>query len=273
MSDFVSALREELVGAAEREQARRAPRFSRPAPRLALGLVAAAVMVVILALAAGALSTRTTDDESRPAEPTPEATRDLFGGGLVPEVRYRTRAFIPALSFVVPDDQWYVGDSASPLHVILDRRPKVRPGQFARFPGWLAFDRINEVVEPTAQGRAALIPAPTELYEWFRAHPDLRVGRSVPTTVAGVPAERFHVEVRFDRPAHGDVNCRRMFLRTCTLIAPEMSFFNGVVLDMYLVATEPQPLLVTVGGNTERGQATVAKAAGPVLETLRIGVR
>ena len=272
MSDFVTALRQELVDAAEREQVRRLPRVHRPAPRLALGLVAAAVMLVILALAAGALNTRTTD-ESRPAEPTPEAMRDLFGGTLVPDVRYRTRAFVPALSFIVPDDRWYRGDSANPLNVVLDRRRKVRRGGFARSPGWLAFDHINEVVEPTARGSAAVIQAPTELYEWLRAHPDLRVGRSEPVTVAGVPAERFHIDVRFDRPAHSDIECRRAYLRTCTLIAPGMSFFDGTVIDMYIVATEPAPLIVTIGGNTEPGQATVAKAAAPVLESLRIGVR
>jgi hypothetical protein len=77
--------------------------------------------------------------------------------------------------------------------------------------------------------------------------------------------------VRFTRPAHGDVRCRRERLRTCTLITPDMSFFNGTRMRWIVVATEPQPLVVTVGGYDQRGLAIVERAAAPVLESLRIG--
>jgi hypothetical protein len=271
VSDFVTGLRRELVEAAEREQGRRLPRLHRPSPQIALALVATAAMALIIVLAAGALTPRETDNE-RPAEPRREAERDLFGGTLVADVRYRTRAFVPALSFVVPDDLWYAGDTAQPAKLVLDRRVKTEIGEFRRPPGWLAFDRINQVVEPTARRSASVIPAPTELYEWLHAHPDLRVGEASPATVAGVPAKSFPVEVRFSRPAHSDIRCRREHMLTCTLVTPDMSFTDGTRMRMLIVATEPQPLVVTIGGHSARELATVERAAAPVLESLRIGV-
>jgi hypothetical protein len=145
---FVSELRGELVAAAEREQARRLPRIERPSPRFVLTAAAAAALALIVLLAVTALDTEPLDRGSRPAaRPTPEG-QDLFGGQLAPDVRYRTRAFVPALSFVVADDAWYVGETALPDALVLERRPHLEPGKFARPFGFLAFDRITEVFEP-----------------------------------------------------------------------------------------------------------------------------
>jgi len=271
MSDFVSGLRRELVDAAEREQERRLPRLHGPRPQIVLALAVTAAMALIILLAAGALNPRETGDGNRPAVQKPAAGRDLFGGTLTPDVRYRTRAFVPTLSFVVADDLWYASETAQPTLLVLDRRVRTEIGEFRRPPGWLVVDRINEVIEPTARRAASLIPAPTELYEWLRAHPDLRVGAAEPVTVAGVPAERFPVTVRFTRPAHGDIRCRRERLRTCTLITPDLSFFDGTRMLWIVVATEPQPLVVVIAGYNERALATVERAAAPVLESLRIG--
>ena len=59
---FVAELRQELVDAAEREQARRVPRLGSPSPRLVVAVAAAAVMALALVLAAAALNTRPVDD-------------------------------------------------------------------------------------------------------------------------------------------------------------------------------------------------------------------
>jgi hypothetical protein len=271
---FVTELRDELVAAAEREQTRRLPRIERPGPRLVLTAAAAAVMALAVVLAISALNTRPLDDDPAVvAEPTPEA-RDLFGGTLEPDVRYRTRDFVPTLSFAVPDDLWYVEDTTRADALVLDRRRRLKPGEFGRQPGWLAFDRLAELHDPTVRGLAASrIPAPADLYEWLRHHPDLRVGASESVTVANVPGRSFPVEVRFTRPAHSDPFCRQRYLRTCTLLAPGVSFLNGTRLRIIILATEPQPLIVSIGGYSERALATVEKAAAPVLDTLRIGVR
>ncbi len=121
MSDFVSGLRAELVTAAEREQARRVT-WRLPEPRFLLaGLAgAAALAAVLVLLASGGL--RTEPGPPEPAEtPVPEG-RELFGGSLEPEVRYRTRAFVPALSFAVPDDLWFVPDASAADLLVLQRR-------------------------------------------------------------------------------------------------------------------------------------------------------
>jgi hypothetical protein len=271
---FVTELREELVAAAEREQTRRLPRFERPGPRLVLTAAAAAAMAVIVILAVSALNTKPVDRGREPvATPTPEG-RDLFGGSLQPDVRYRTRAFVPALSFVVADDEWYVGDSEQPSALVLDRRPRLEPGEFARPFGFLAFDRITEVYAPRVPGlEASRVAAPADLQDWLRRHPDLRVSGSEPVTIGNVPGRRVEVEVRFSRPAHSDPFCRQRFLRTCTLLAPGISFLSGTRLSVTVLATEPQPLVITVGGVNERALAAVDKAAAPVLDSLRIGER
>ena len=152
MSDFVTALREELVEAAEREHTRRLPRVHPPAPRFVLAVAATAVMALIVLFAAGVLNTQPLDDERQAAPPRPE-TRDLFGGTLLPDVIYRTRDFVPTLSFEVPEKDWQVTDTTQPDVLILDygqgffdpdtgvRRP----------PGGLWFTRVLEVYDPAVR--------------------------------------------------------------------------------------------------------------------------
>jgi hypothetical protein len=271
---FVTELREELVAAAEREQTRRLPRIERPGPRLVLTAAAAAAMAAILILAVSALNTKPLQQDREPAAtPTPEA-RDLFGGSLQPDVRYRTRAFVPTLSFEVGDDEWYVGETSLPDALTLERRPRVEPGEFMEPVGGVAFNRYSEVYAPSVSGlEASRVAAPGDLQDWLRRHPDLRVGPSEPVTIGNVPGESVDVEVRFKRPAHSDPFCRRTFLRTCTLLAPGVSYFNGTRLRVIVLATEPQPLVITVGGLSERALAAVEKAAAPMLDSLRIGER
>jgi hypothetical protein len=271
---FVGELRDELVAAAEREQARRLPRIERPSPRFVLTAAAAAALALIVLLAVTALDTAPVDRGTHPAaRPTPEG-RELFGGQLAPDVRYRTRAFVPTLSFVVAGDEWYVGETALPDALVLDWRPHLEPGEFSRPVGFLAFDRITEVYAPRVRGlEASRVAAPADYIDWLRKHPDLRVSAPEPVQVADTPGEGVDVEVRFTKPAHSDPFCRQRFLRTCTLLAPGISFFDGVRLRVIVLATEPQPLVITVGGVNERALATVRAAAAPALDSLRIGVR
>jgi hypothetical protein len=275
MTDFVTALREELVSAAEREQRRRLGRVHPPAPRLVLAAAATAAMALIVLLAAGALSPRAPDEERQAAEPTP-AARDLFGGTLQPGVVYRTRAFVPTLTFEVADRDWHVGDTTQSEVLILDHgdayfdpvRGERRP------PAGLWFTRILEVYDPAVRSVAAsLAPAPADLHAWMSAHPDLRVGPAEPVTVGGVRGDSFDVEVRFRRPTHGDPRCRERSQVTCTALTPRLSFQDHTLLRVMVLRTEPEPLVIMLEHFTRAGLRDLEEAAAPVLESLRIATR
>jgi hypothetical protein len=272
MSEFVSGLREQLVDAAEREQVRRLPRLPRPSPRLALGIAAVAALALIVALAASALNTRAPDEDTRPAVTTPEA-RELFGGTLVPDVRYRTRVFVPELSFVVADDSWMAVDTTltDELRLARVRRGGIPPGPEAPRIQQLVFLRVRQVADPSVRGLAASqIAVPADLHGWLRDHPDLRVGPAEPATVAGVPGERFDVVAQFDRPAHVDPWCRRYQLVRCTYLAPGLNPPSGFHLRMTVLRTDSQPLLIVLGGMTAADVAAVERAAAPVLDSLTL---
>ena len=272
MSDFVTSLREQLVDAAVRDQARRRPRMHAPAPRFVLAAAAAAAIALIVVLAAGALNTRVTDDERPATEPTPSA-RDLFGGSLQPGVVYRTRAFVPGLTFEVADRDWHVGDTTQPEVLILDHGdPFFDPVNGERRPSaGLWFTRILEVYDPAVRSLpASLAPAPTDLHDWMSAHPDLRVGPAEPVTVAGLPGDRFDVEVRFRRPIHGDPRCREQAQVTCTALTPRLSFQDHTLLRVTVLDTEPEPLVIMLEHFTRAGLRDLEEAAAPVLKSLQL---
>ena len=273
MSGFVDTLREQLVDAAEREQVRRLPRAPRPSPRLALGLVAVASLALIVALAASALNTRAPDDEARPAvTPTPQG-RDLFGGTLQSDVRYRTRVFRPQLSFVVADDSWMAVDTTltDELALVRVRRGGIPPGPEAPRIQQLIFLRVSQVADPSVRGLAtSQIAVPANLYGWLRDHPDLGVGPAQPTTVAGIRGERFDVLPQFDRPAHVDPWCRQHQLVVCTYLAPGLNPPSGAHLRMTVLRTRPQPLVIVMAGMSAADVAAVERAATPILDSLRI---
>jgi len=271
MSDFVTALREELVEAAGRERTRRLPRVH-PKPRFVLAAAATAAMALILLLAVGALSPRVADDERQATEPRSEA-RDLFGGTLRPGVVYRTRALVPQLTFEVADREWQVTDTTRSDVLILDHGE----GLFdpvsgeRRPPGGLWFTRILEVYDPAVRSLvASLAPAPTDLHAWMSAHPDLSVGPTEPVTVAGVAGETFDVEVRFRRPAHNDPRCREGAQVTCSALTPRLTFQDHTLLRVTVLHTEPEPLVIMLEHFTRAGLRDLEEAAAPVLESLRI---
>lgn len=272
---FVTELRAELVAAAEREQARRTPRVHVPARRTLLAAAAAAAVALVVVIAAGSLSTVPDDDDRPVATPTPEA-RPLFGGQIVPDVRYQTRAFVPTLSFVVRDDKWRAVITEQPDVLLLERgEGYFDPGTGERRPpAALTFGYIREVYDPALRGlQASRTAAPADLYAWLRAHPDLRVGRAEPVTVAGVPGKQFPIEVRFDRPTHPDPECRRRWQVTCTALVPGASLQAGTLIQMTILGTEPDPLVITIDHFTRAGLREIEKAAGPMLDSLRIGER
>jgi hypothetical protein len=274
VSDFVSALREQLVDAAEREQARRLPRLHAPAPRVVLALAATAAMALIVILAAGALNTRPVEDSRPVATPTPEG-RELFGGTIEPGVRYRTRAFVPALSFVVADAEWNVIDTTQPDLLVLDHgEAYFDPEVENRPPAAMWLMRIPQVHDPAVRGlRASVTAAPQDLYAWMRAHPDLQVGPRRPVTVGGVPGDSFGVAVRFRRPTHDLPDCRLRHRVVCTALTPRVALQDGTLLRVILLRTEPEPLVIMLEHFTRAGLRDLEEAAAPVLESLRIGIR
>lgn len=272
---FVEQLRDELVAAAEREQTRRLPRIALPARHAVLAATAAAVVTLLVVLAVGGLGT--TPDREAPvaADPTPDS-RPLFGGSLEPGVRYETRAFVPALSFVVADDGWHTSDTELSDSLLLEYGEVwFDPAGERRPAGGLAFSRFTEVYDPSVRGSLedSVRPAPTDLYAWLREHPDLRVGRAEQVTVAGVPGRQFDVEVRFDRPARPFPDCRRLMQVTCTTLTPGVFIQDGTLLRMTILQTEPDPLVITINHFTRAGLERMDEVAAPVLESLRIGVR
>ena len=269
---FVSELREELVAAAEREQARRLPRIVLPARQAVLAAAAAAALALVVILAVGGLSSGPSDGTPVRPEPTPEV-RPLFGGTLEPGVRYETRAFVPTLSFAVADGEWHTQATDRPDSLLLEHGEGwFDPAGERRSPGGLSFSRITDVYAPAVPCLGdSLTPAPADLYSWLRAHPDLRVGPAEPVTVAGVPGLQFDVDVRFERPAHPYPECRRLLQVTCTTLAPDVFLQDGTLMRMTILQIEPDPLIVTLTHFTGAGLRQMEKVSAPVLESLRIG--
>jgi hypothetical protein len=280
MSDFVTGLRRELGAAAEREEARRLPRTPSITPRLLLlgGCAAAAAAAVVLILALGGLRTEPAQNDRVPAaRPTPEG-RELFGGSLEEGVRYRTRAFVPALSFVATGPNWETLDTTRADALAIDLaapRKDLGDGVMAAQPpvGSLAFARIPEVYNPNVKGlEQSRTAAPADLYEWLRAHPDLHVGGAKDVTVAGVPGRQFDATVRFSKPVHADPACVQRTLEPCTFLAPNFSAFDGDRLRVTILRTEPEPLVIAEVTFPGQDPALLARESQKLLDTLRIGV-
>lgn len=266
MSELVTALREQLVDAARREQARRLPRVS-PTPRLVLGLAATAAVALALVLVAGGLEPRVQDRQA--ATPTPSG-RELFGGTLEPGVRYRTSEFTPQLSFVVDDDRWMALDTTLEDELRLIRVTRGAPEVRYRIQQ-LIFLRVNQVADPSVPELAkSLMAVPADLTAWLREHPDLRAEAPRRVTVADMEGERFRARVEFDRPAHVDPWCERTQLFLCTYLLPGLQWPDGGHLEIIVLPTRPEPLVIVMAGISERDVAAVEEAATPLLDSLTI---
>ena len=76
--------------------------------------------------------------------------------------------------------------------------------------------------------------------------------------------------MRFRRPAHGDPRCRERFQVTCTALSPRLSFQDRTLLQVTVLRTEPEPLVIMLEHFTRAGLRDLEEAAAPVLESLRI---
>ena len=136
------------------------------------------------------------------------------------------------------------------------------------------FQRSGAVYDPGVRGlEAARMDAPPDLVAWLARHPDLRVTPPEPVTVAGVPGVSVDVEVRFTRPTHDDPFCRERFRRACTFLGPKLSLFDGTLLRLIQLPTEPEPLTIFAVAMSERRLDALNRVAAPVLDSLRIGIR
>jgi hypothetical protein len=232
-----------------------------------LGAVAAALLAAIVAFAAS------SGVQNGAPSPTPTPTtaqsreRYLFGGDLEPGVRYQTRAFVPALSFTVSDEDWIARDSAGEDYLLLERRAPEAPS--GRYPGraWLAFSRLPFVYEPRT-GRPVTAPAP--LHDWLRRHPDLAVGAQRPAELAGVQGSTFTTRVRFGRPAVFAPECILPDV-VCTAIAPNRFLLNGARMRTYVLDTSADdPLVIDLIGAAPRDLQALREPAAAALVSLQI---
>jgi hypothetical protein len=232
--------------------------------QLVLGVAAAAVLVAIVVVGApGGVR------ESREPTPTPAAGQPLFGGSLEPGVRYRTRSFVPPLSFVVSDGDWLVQDATGTDHLQLDRRIRTEaPGSELPPRSWLTFSRIARVFDPRFRHRNADL-AMNNLYAWMRHHPDLVVGPAEPVTVAGIHGRSFPVTVRFSKPARAAGACRPLLV-VCTSIAPDRYYPDGTRLRTIVLPLADGPFVIDIQGRTQRDLDEVEVPAAAVLRSLRL---
>ena len=247
MSDFVTALREELVGAAERERSRRLPRWHPPAPRV--GLAFGGDRGDRADRAPGGRRAEHADARRRAPRPRRARRRraTCSAATLQPGVRYRTRAFAPALSFAVTGDE-LAGRRHDPARRAgpRPRRGLFDPGRRAPPARRLWFTRVLQVYDPAVRGLASSVRAGTRRPPRLDARrtPTCASGPERPVTVAGVPGNRFDVAVRFRRPTHDLPDCRRRFQVTCTALTPRMAFQDRTLLRVTILDTEPEPLVI-----------------------------
>jgi hypothetical protein len=220
--------------------------------QIVLGGVAAAVLVAIVAFAAAGGGVERATPTPTPAPPA-RGDRPLFGGSLEPGVRYRTRFFVPALSFAVADPDWIAQGTTQPDRLLLVRRIRSGAPGGERDPrSYLSFSRSPL---PAVRLPAAL-----------RSDDRLAVGRLRPTLLAGVPAQTFRVGLRF----HDQTTACRTLLLVCTTIPPGRYLTPGTQMRRIVVGTEPDPVVVDLIGATRRDLDEVAAPATAVLATLRI---
>jgi hypothetical protein len=219
--------------------------------QVVLGAVAAAVLgaLVAFAVAGGGVEHGTATPTPPPRE---GAERPLFGGSLAPHVRYRTRFFVPALSFAVADADWLAQGTTQPDRLLLVRRRGTgAPGGELDPRAYLSFSRST-----LAPGRVRLA---------MRHDPGLVVGRSRAVTVAATPAETFPVRLRYRDQA---TSCRRLLL-VCTTIPPGAYLVPGTRMRRIVLMMASGALVIDVIGATRRDLASVEGPAMAVVRTLR----
>ena len=235
--------------------------------QLFLGAAAAALLIGIVGFAA------TGGVQEAPSTPTPAPTpvfqreQQLFGGDLVPGVRYSARVFTPAVSFEVGDREWIARDTSDDDYLLLERRARGRQAG-GEYPGraWLVFTRLPFVLDPRS-GRS--MSTPSDLYRWTRRHPDLTIGPRVRTTVGDMPGYVFSADVRFRRPAVYAPVCLLPDV-PCTAIARNRSLLRGAQMHTF-VTRFSGPVVIDVMGASRRDLEEIEAPASDVLRSLRFG--
>jgi hypothetical protein len=261
-TDFRAVLRAELVAAAARPAPARRARPSLPR----VGWIATAAVAAAAAVLAVVVLGRHQAPAPHPAKRAQLPGRPLFGGSLERGVRYRSRALVPAVSFVAGGLPWAASEAGRPDILALTSgpagyQPKLHPPLY-----FLDFVRIPRVLDP-ASGAAARVPA--DLAAWLRAHPDLRAGASRRVTVAGLPATQLDFTV-VRRPARQDPYCREHFRLRCTALAPNLSLIAGARARALVVRSGPEPLVVVQSAVGPARFDRLLTGAAPVLDSLRI---
>jgi hypothetical protein len=128
----------------------------------------------------------------------PNGIRPLPDLGLPPRPtnlapgRYTAEGFEPSLSFRVGKG-WAMNNPEKKDHFSIYSRAYAgsdkEPGAVLTFVG---VRTIFDAKEPTEDN---IRPAPKDLLAWFRHHPRLDISEPAPTTVGGLPAERFDASV------------------------------------------------------------------------------
>ena len=128
----------------------------------------------------------------------PNGTRPLPDLGLPPRPtslapgRYATEEFGPPVSFRVGQG-WAMNNPEKKDHFSIYSRAFAgsdkEPGAVLAF---VDVSTIFDAKEPTEDN---IHPAPKDLLAWFRHHPRLDISKAAPTTVGGLPAERFDPSV------------------------------------------------------------------------------
>jgi hypothetical protein len=127
-----------------------------------------------------------------------EKTRPLPDLGLPPSPtnlapgRYATEEFEPPLSFRVGKG-WAMNNPEKKDHFSIYSRDFA--GSDKESGAVLTFVDVRAVFDAKEPTEDNIRPAPKDLLAWFRDHQRLDVSRPVPTSVGGLPAERFDASV------------------------------------------------------------------------------
>ena len=204
----------------------------------ALGLLLAAT--VILTSCNAEEPKRSRPDANKPAG------RPLFGGSVEPGTRYQTRVFQPALTFAMPDGDWFARVTDYKTLLVLEgtRHPD-RPGSRPPRPLFLALQRYARVYNPDGpRGVASSVgPAPADLVGWLRAHPDLSPGRVTSVVVAGARGRQFDAVVTMSKPRHTSPECAQF---RCVALAPQVTFPRGFKVRFIVLEVKGPPTVVTI---------------------------
>jgi len=263
--ELAAALRARLVAAAARRARRR---LRVPLLPLVAALTAAAVGVAALTL----LERRPSQRE-RSVVPPGADVRPLFGGTLQPNVRYGTLALQPAVTLRVADRRWLALSTESADLLQLARAEQPAGDGLARRPlsrSWFSIGRMTTVYDPAKRGlERSLSPGPADPAGWLRAHPDVAAGPPRPARVAGLEGEVLDLRYRFSRPAHAVAECELRGLE-CTALAPGEFHRDGALARVYVLKSDPGPLVVMLEALDAEAFRALEAAARPVLDSLAL---